>query len=116
MAVALLVTGQQSPMLQGVRAVFAESFERIHRSNLIGMGILPLQFEEGENAESLGLDGSEVITIASIDFSRGLPDPSVVDVVATKQDGRRCPLKRLCELTRRLKVRISIMAEFCNTY
>ena len=44
----------KGPMLQGVRAVFAESFERIHRSNLIGMGILPLQFEEGENAESLG--------------------------------------------------------------
>src|SRR4030095_13633594 len=43
----------------GVRAVIAESFERIHRSNLVGMGVLPLQFPEGENAESLGLSGEE---------------------------------------------------------
>ena len=43
-------------MLLGVRAVIAESFERIHRSNLVGMGVLPLQFRDGENAESLGLD------------------------------------------------------------
>lgn len=88
----------KGPMLQGVRAVFAESFERIHRSNLIGMGILPLQFEEGENAQSLGLDGSEVITIASIDFSRGLPDPSVVDVVATKQDGSKVSFKAIVRI------------------
>ena len=47
--------------LLGVRAVIAESFERIHRSNLIGMGVLPLQFPEGENVESLGLTGEEVI-------------------------------------------------------
>ena len=88
----------KGPMLQGVRAVFAESFERIHRSNLIGMGILPLQFEEGENVQSLGLDGSEVITIASIDFSRGLPDPSVVDVVATKQDGSKVSFKAIVRI------------------
>ena len=46
-------------VLLGVRAVIAESFERIHRSNLVGMGVLPLQFADGENAESLGIDGSE---------------------------------------------------------
>ena len=74
-------------MLQGVRAAFAESFERIHRSNLIGMGILPLQFEDGQNAESLGLDGTERITIGKIDFSQGLPDPSHVVVKAVKPDG-----------------------------
>ncbi|HTM17047.1 MAG TPA: aconitate hydratase [Terracidiphilus sp.] len=50
----------KGPNLLGVRAVIAESFERIHRSNLVGMGILPLQFEEGQNAESLGLTGEEV--------------------------------------------------------
>lgn len=49
----------KGPYLQGVKAVIAESYERIHRSNLLGMGILPLQFSEGENAESLGLTGSE---------------------------------------------------------
>jgi aconitate hydratase len=52
--------------LLGVRAVIAESFERIHRSNLIGMGVLPLVFEEGTSWKSLGLDGSEVVTIAGI--------------------------------------------------
>ena len=77
----------KGPMLQGVRAAFAESFERIHRSNLIGMGILPLQFEEGQNAETLGLDGSETISVDTIDFSQGLPNPSTVGVTATKTDG-----------------------------
>lgn len=77
----------KGPMLQGIRAAFAESFERIHRSNLIGMGILPLQFEEGQNAESLGLDGTERITVGEIDFSEGLANPSHVVVTAEKPDG-----------------------------
>jgi len=58
----------KGPLLQGVRAVIAQSYERIHRSNLIGMGILPLQFRSGENADSLGLTGREVFDIV------GLPD------------------------------------------
>jgi aconitate hydratase len=53
--------------LLGVRAVIAESFERIHRSNLVGMGVLPLQFPEGENASSLGLTGEEEIAISGIE-------------------------------------------------
>jgi aconitate hydratase len=57
-------------ILLGVRAVIAESFERIHRSNLIGMGVLPLQFAEGESAESLGLTGRETITIEGVDEGR----------------------------------------------
>ena len=57
----------KGPLLLGVKAVIAESFERIHRSNLVGMGILPLQFRDGENAQSLGLDGSEQISTASLD-------------------------------------------------
>lgn len=77
----------KGPMLQGIRAAFAESFERIHRSNLIGMGILPLQFEEGQNAESLGLDGTERIAVGEIDLSEGLPNPSHVVVTAEKPDG-----------------------------
>ena len=72
----------KGPALLGVRAVVAESFERIHRSNLIGMGVLPLQFKEGENADVLGLDGSEVFDIAPIDFGAGLPNPKEVRVVA----------------------------------
>lgn len=53
----------KGPYLQGIRAVIAESYERIHRSNLIGMGILPLQFKQGENSESLGLTGKEQFSI-----------------------------------------------------
>jgi aconitate hydratase len=53
-------------VLLGVRAVIAESFERIHRSNLVGMGVLPLQFREGEGADTLGLTGAEKYTITGI--------------------------------------------------
>jgi aconitate hydratase len=57
----------KGPKLLGIRAVIAESFERIHRSNLLGMGILPLQFQSGENRESLGLTGEELYTIRDLD-------------------------------------------------
>lgn len=77
----------KGPLLQGIRAAFAESFERIHRSNLIGMGILPLQFVEGESVASLGLDGTEAISVDGIDFSTGLPNPAVVGVHAKRGDG-----------------------------
>ena len=53
-------------LLLGIKAVIAESFERIHRSNLVGMGVLPLQFKEGTNAQSLGLDGTEIIDITGL--------------------------------------------------
>ncbi len=53
----------KGPYLQGVKAAIAQSFERIHRSNLIGMGILPLQFKDGENADTLGLTGKETFNI-----------------------------------------------------
>ncbi len=56
----------KGPLLQGVRAVIAESYERIHRSNLVGMGILPLQFRDGESAERLHLDGTELYTIRGV--------------------------------------------------
>lgn len=88
----------KGPLLQGVRAVFAESFERIHRSNLIGMGILPLQFEEGQSVVSLGLDGSEEVTIAPIDFSQGLPSPSLVDIKAVKPSGEEVVFKALVRI------------------
>ncbi len=71
-------------MLLGVRAVIAESFERIHRSNLIGMGVLPLQFKEGESAQSLGLSGRESFEILGLE--RGAA--KVVKVLATADDGK----------------------------
>ena len=69
--------------LLGVSAVIAESFERIHRSNLIGMGVLPLQFPAGESADSLGLDGTEQISITGITELNEGTTPKTVRVVAT---------------------------------
>lgn len=71
--------------LFNVRAVIAESFERIHRNNLVGMGVLPLIFEEGQTATTLGLDGSESITIAGLDELRARKK---LEVSAAKPDGR----------------------------
>ncbi|MFI6027484.1 aconitate hydratase [Amycolatopsis magusensis] len=75
--------------LLGVRAVITESFERIHRSNLIGMGVIPLQFPEGESASSLGLDGTETFDIAGITKLNDGETPRTVKVTATKQDGTK---------------------------
>lgn len=69
--------------LLGVKAVIAESFERIHRSNLIGMGVIPLQFPAGESAQSLGLDGTEAFDISGIDALNGGSTPATVHVTAT---------------------------------
>ncbi|HJE91539.1 MAG TPA: aconitate hydratase AcnA [Dietzia timorensis] len=73
--------------LLGVQAVIAESFERIHRSNLIGMGVIPLQFPEGESHETLGLDGTETFDITGIEELNNGTTPKTVKVVATKQNG-----------------------------
>ncbi len=74
--------------LLGVRAVIAESYERIHRSNLIGMGVLPLQFLDGTNADSLGLQGDEVFTIRGVTALNDGGIPAEVDVEAVAADGR----------------------------
>jgi aconitate hydratase len=74
----------KGPLLQGVRAVIAESFERIHRSNLVGMGILPLKFIEGQNAESLGLKGDEVYDIEGVTT---VQPKQVLTVKAKRADG-----------------------------
>ena len=73
--------------LLGVKAVIAESFERIHRSNLIGMGVLPLQFPVGKNAESLGINGSETFTISGVVALNDGVTPKSVTVRATREDG-----------------------------
>ncbi len=75
----------KGPMLQGVKAVIAESFERIHRSNLVGMGVLPLRFTQGQNAESLGLNGSEVFTIEGLNDQ--VKPQSEITVKAKKSTG-----------------------------
>jgi aconitate hydratase len=73
--------------LLGVRAVIAQSFERIHRSNLIGMGVLPLQFYKGDSAESLGLHGTERFSIAGVTVLNDGELPKELTVVATTDDG-----------------------------
>jgi aconitate hydratase len=75
--------------LLGVRAVITESFERIHRSNLIGMGVIPLQFPAGESAASLKLDGTETFDISGITKLNDGETPRTVHVTATKEDGTK---------------------------
>lgn len=74
----------KGPKLLGIRAVIAESFERIHRSNLVGMGILPLQFIEGENSESLGLKADDRFSIQGI---ADLNHRDSVKIIVTSNDG-----------------------------
>ncbi|MEX5299467.1 aconitate hydratase [Kocuria sp. CPCC 205292] len=73
--------------LLGVKAVVAQSYERIHRSNLIGMGVLPLQFPAGESADSLGLDGTETFDIQGVTGLNEGSIPKTLKVTATKEDG-----------------------------
>ena len=73
--------------LLGVKAVITKSFERIHRSNLIGMGVLPLQFPEGESYESLGLNGTETYDISGVEELNKCVTPKTVHVTATHADG-----------------------------
>jgi aconitate hydratase len=73
--------------LLGVKVVIAESFERIHRSNLIGMGVLPLQFPAGESAASLGLDGTETFAVTGVTALNEGTTPRTVRVVATRESG-----------------------------
>jgi aconitate hydratase len=82
-------------VLLGVRAVIAESFERIHRSNLVGMGVLPLQFREGENAESLALIGSETFTITGV---ANLKPRQEVEVQVVREDGSAMTFTARCRI------------------
>lgn len=86
----------KGPLLLGVRAVIAESFERIHRSNLVGMGILPLQFKPGENKEWLGLTGREVYDIEGIEM--GLKPHQIVSVNVTREDGTTFSFETIARL------------------
>jgi aconitate hydratase len=82
-------------VLLGVKAVFAESFERIHRSNLVGMGVLPLVFKENENLESLGLTGSETFYISGIE---DMTPRKILQVKALKEDGKTIEFETIARL------------------
>ena len=83
----------KGPYLLGVKAVIAESFERIHRSNLVGMGIVPLQFKEGQTAESLGLTGKELFDIELRDL-----EPKCDIKVTAYRDGKKLEFYTTCRV------------------
>jgi aconitate hydratase len=90
-------------LLLGVKAVISESFERIHRSNLVGMGVLPLNFVEGQNAASLGLTGEETfdihVPVSTSGENAGLIDPRCeIKVTATKPDGKQINFTTRCRI------------------
>ena len=85
--------------------MIAESYERIHRSNLIGMGVLPLQYADGQNAESLGLTGHEVFSVTGIDSLNEGVSPKTVTVTATDGD-------RTVEFEARLRIDTPMEAKY----
>ena len=89
----------KGPALLGVKAVIAESYERIHRSNLVGMGILPLQFEEGDSADGFKLDGTESFSIPAINV-----DDQTATVTAKRKNGE--------DLSFKTRIRIDTPNEF----
>jgi aconitate hydratase len=82
--------------LLGVRAVIAQNFERIHRSNLVGMGVLPLEFTPGETWQTLGLKGDETVSIFGI--AEGLKPRSMMTVNITRADGTSTSAQVLCRI------------------
>jgi aconitate hydratase len=88
--------------LLGVKAVIAESFERIHRSNLVGMGVLPLQFKDGQSIGSLGLDGHETVDIQGINDD--LKPGQTLKMVATKEGGEKVEFDVLCRIDTRNEI------------
>ncbi|HEY5475089.1 MAG TPA: aconitate hydratase AcnA [Tepidiformaceae bacterium] len=86
----------KGPALLGVKAVMAESYERIHRSNLVGMGILPLQFQPGQDRKSLGLTGRESYAVTGI--ASGLQPKSTVTVTATDESGKVTKFETVCRI------------------
>jgi aconitate hydratase len=86
----------KGPLLLGIRLVIAEGFERIHRSNLVGMGILPLQYKPGQNATTLGLDGTESFSTLNLDDE--LKPGQTVVVRAEHPDGRVMTFETICRI------------------
>ena len=89
-------------LLLGARAVIAESYERIHRSNLVGMGVLPLQFQPGESMQSLGLDGTETFDIHGI--ADDLKPHKTIDVAATRENGEKVAFQVIARIDSNVEV------------
>ena len=107
----------KGPLLLGVRAVIAESYERIHRSNLVGMGILPLQFLPGENAASLGLTGEEVYATVGLPRAAGrrVRRRARAGHPRERADGTASTSRRWCASTRRRRSPTTSTAASCRS-
>ena len=92
----------KGPMLLGIKAIIAESYERIHRSNLIGMGVLPLQFKPGENLSTFGLNGTETFAISGI--ADNLTPRKVMTVTATRSDGSTVSFEAVARIDSKVEV------------
>jgi aconitate hydratase len=92
----------KGPMLLGIKAIIAESYERIHRSNLVGMGVLPLQFKPGENLTTFGLDGTETFAISGI--ADNLTPHKVMTVTATTSDGSSVSFEAVARIDSKVEV------------
>ena len=88
--------------LLGIKAVIAESYERIHRSNLVGMGVLPLQFREGENAQNLGLTGNETFNITGI--ANDIKPLKEIEVIAKREDGSEIKFNAIARLDSSIEI------------
>ena len=88
--------------LLGIKAVIAESYERIHRSNLVGMGVLPLQYKEGENSVTLGLTGNETFTITGI--AHDIKPSKEIEVIAKKEDGTEIKFNVIARLDSSIEI------------
>ncbi|MNR29020.1 Aconitate hydratase [compost metagenome] len=86
----------------GVKAVLAESYERIHRSNLVGMGVLPLQYKNGENALSLGLTGKETFTISGI--AQDIKPLKELQITAVKENGEIVNFNAIARLDSKIEI------------
>ena len=88
--------------LLGIKAIFAESYERIHRSNLVGMGVLPLQYTDGDTAEKLGLTGNETFTITGI--SVDIRPLKKLQVTAKKENGQEIKFKAIARMDSNIEI------------
>ena len=88
--------------LLGVKAVLAESYERIHRSNLVGMGVLPLQYKEGDNAEKLGLTGKEIFVITGI--AEDIKPLKEVQIIAQKEGGEEVKFRAIARMDSKIEI------------
>jgi aconitate hydratase len=98
--------------LLGVKAVIAESFERIHRSNLVGMGVLPLQFMMGENANSLGITGKEIF---DFEVGAGIAPGEIIEVKMVREDGTLSTFKAMIRLNTLIEIEYYLNGGVLNT-